>query len=333
MENLFRFILEQSLTACWVIPAVLLLRFLLRNAPKRVTNLLWLVVAFRLLCPVSFESDLSLVTQAQNLSHAAAELRDELEAVHPPVAEPTVTLPEDTEPVTPDPLPAIPGGVTLPNDVTPAPEVIVTPQLPDEDVTVTVTPNVTEPTINVTDYRALLLSVGSGLWLSGTAALALYGFTATRRWKKRVRTAVRCEDGIWRSEAVETPFILGVLRPKVYLPFILPQDAEIHVIAHEQAHLMRHDPLLKFSAFLLLCIYWFHPLVWVSYFLFCRDIELACDQQVTRDLDAEGKKEPPPQLIFNRNVFSFSAAPSSSTPKIFTRLDGSSNSTPALASS
>ena len=80
MTHLFSVLLEQSLTACWVIPAVLLLRFCLKKAPKRVTNLLWLVVAFRLICPVSFESNLSLVTQAQNLSHAAAELRDEVEA-------------------------------------------------------------------------------------------------------------------------------------------------------------------------------------------------------------------------------------------------------------
>jgi len=280
MTHLFSALLEQSLTACWVIPAVLLLRFCLKKAPKRVTNLLWLVVAFRLICPVSFESNLSLVTQAQNLSHAAAELRDEIEAYRPVDTQPTVTLPEDivfdnpvtpTEPVWPE-NPALPIIPESPE----APEIVIPPvETPRE-----------QPFIS----RQLVLRAGCGIWLAGVAAMALFGLISTRQWRKRVQTAVRCEDGLWRSESVESPFILGVLRPKIYLPFVLPFGAESHVIAHEQAHLKRRDPLWKCFAFALLAVYWFHPLVWVSYFLFCRDIELACDQQVTRYLDAEGKK-------------------------------------------
>lgn len=287
VEALFRTILQQALTACWVIPVVLLMRYLLRNAPKRVTNLLWLVVAFRLLCPVSFESAFSLRFQVEQVTQAAAELRDELSEIQPSVEQPTQPLPQPQ----PDPItPAIPGGaVTILPGETIESDVIVVPDLP-EDVTVTVTPN--QPQINVTkrDWGALLLSTGTALWLAGAAALLLYGFSATRQWRKRVRTAVRGEDGIWRSETVESPFILGVLQPKIYLPFVLPQGAEGHVIAHEQAHLSRRDPQLKLLAFLILSLYWFHPLVWVCYFLFCRDIELACDQQVTQDLDADGKK-------------------------------------------
>jgi len=280
MTHLFSVLLEQSLTACWVIPAVLLLRFCLKKAPKRVTNLLWLVVAFRLVCPVSFESNVSLVTQAQNLSHAAAELRDEIEAYRPVDTQPTVTLPEDivfdnpvtpTEPVWPE-NPALPIIPESPE----APEIVIPPvETPRE-----------QPFIS----RQLVLRAGCGIWLAGVAAMALFGLISTRQWRKRVQTAVRCEDGLWRSESVESPFILGVLRPKIYLPFVLPFGAESHVIAHEQAHLKRRDPLWKCFAFALLAVYWFHPLVWVSYFLFCRDIELACDQQVTRYLDAEGKK-------------------------------------------
>lgn len=277
MTNLFSVLLEQSLTACWVIPAVLLLRFCLKKAPKRVTNLLWLVVAFRLICPVSFESGLSLVTQAQNLSHAAAELRDEVQAYRPAPSQPTVTLPEDVvsdTPVTPvEPVfPEIPSAPVLPE----TPEMILTPEETPRE----------QPFIS----RQLVLRAGCGIWLAGLAAMALFGLLSTRQWRKRVQTAVRCEDGLWRSETVESPFILGVLRPKIYLPFVLPFGAESHVIAHEQAHLKRRDPLWKCLAFGLLAVYWFHPLVWVSYFLFCRDIELACDQQVARELDAEGKK-------------------------------------------
>lgn len=280
MTDLFSVLLQQSLTACWVIPAVLLLRFCLKKAPKRVTNLLWLVVAFRLICPVSFESNVSLVTQAQNLSHAAAELRDEVEAYRPVDSQPTVTLPEDVildTPVTPE-EPVWPENPVLP----------VLPESPE--VPEIVIPPVETPREQPFISRQLVLRAGCGIWLAGMAAMALFGLISTRQWRKRVQTAVRCEDGLWRSESVESPFILGVLRPKIYLPFVLPFGAESHVIAHEQAHLKRRDPLWKCFAFGLLAVYWFHPLVWVSYFLFCRDIELACDQQVTRDLDAEGKK-------------------------------------------
>ena len=279
MTDLFSVLLEQSLTACWVIPAVLLLRFCLKKAPKRVTNLLWLVVAFRLVCPVSFESNLSLVTQAQNLSHAAAELRDEVETYRPTESQPTVTLPEDVIFDTP-PVP------TLPME-------LISPSLPQDqpmEQPDMVIPPVETPREQPFISRQLVLRAGCGIWLAGMAAMALFGLSTTRQWRKRVQTAVRCEDGLWRSESVESPFILGVLRPKIYLPFVLPQGAERHVIAHEQAHLKRRDPLLKCLAFALLSVYWFHPLVWISYFLFCRDIELACDQQVTRDLDIEDKK-------------------------------------------
>lgn len=280
MTDLFSVLLEQSLTACWVIPAVLFLRFCLKKAPKRITNLLWLVVAFRLICPVSFESNVSLVTQAENLSHAAAELQDEVETLRPSQSAPTVTLPGDmvfVRPVTPvEPLwPETPSVPVLP-ETPEVPEIIITPEETPRE----------QPFVS----RQLVLRAGCGIWLAGLAAMALFGLLSTRQWRKRVQTAVRCEDGLWRSESVESPFILGVLRPKIYLPFVLPFGAESHVIAHEQAHLKRRDPLWKCFAFALLSVYWFHPLVWVSYFLFCRDIELACDQQVTRDLDAEGKK-------------------------------------------
>lgn len=283
MTDLFSILMEQSLTACWVIPAVLLLRFCLKKAPKRITNLLWLVVAFRLICPVSFESNVSLVTQAENLSHAAAELRDEMEAYRPVDTQPTVTLPEDVvfetpvTPVTPvEPLwPEIPSTPIIP-ETPEIPETIITPEEQPRE----------QPFIS----RQFVLRAGCGIWLAGVGFMALFGLLSTRQWRKRVQTAVRCEDGLWRSESVESPFILGVLRPKIYLPFVLPFGAESHVIAHEQAHLKRRDPFWKCFAFALLAIYWFHPLVWVSYFLFCRDIELACDQQVTRHLDAEGKK-------------------------------------------
>lgn len=279
MELLFSTLLEQSLTVCWVIPIILLLRFVLRKAPKNITGLLWLVVAFRLICPVSFESDFSLVSQAQKVSHITAELLDELGELPESQVQPTVTAPMD---MTFTPVDLQDFEELSNHEATEE----TTPVSPSE------TPQLTIPPAEEISFpsRRQMLRIGCGIWLGGLIFMGLYGLISTCRWRRRVRTAVRGEDGVWRCEAVDAPFILGVLRPRIYLPFVLPDGAESYVLAHEQAHLRRRDPLWKCLAFVLLSLYWFHPLVWVSYFLFCRDMELACDARVTRAMDAEGKK-------------------------------------------
>ena len=279
MELLFSTLLEQSLTVCWVIPVILLLRFVLRKAPKNITGLLWLVVAFRLICPVSFESDFSLVSQAQKVSHITAELLDELGELPESQVQPTVTAPMN---MTFTPVDLQDFEELSNHEATEE----TTPVSPSE------TPQLTIPPAEEISFpsRRQMLRIGCGIWLGGLTFMGLYGLISTCRWWRRVRTAVRGEDGVWRCETVDAPFILGVLRPRIYLPFVLPDGAESYVLAHEQAHLRRRDPLWKCLAFVLLSVYWFHPLVWVSYFLFCRDMELACDARVTRAMDAEGKK-------------------------------------------
>lgn len=279
MELLFSTLLEQSLTVCWVIPIILLLRFVLRKAPKNITGLLWLVVAFRLICPVSFESDFCLVSQAQKVSHITAELLDELGELPESQVQPTVTAPMN---MTFTPVDLQDFEELSNHEATEE----ATPVSPSE------TPQLTIPPAEEISFssRRQMLRIGCGIWLGGLTFIGLYGLISTCRWRRRVRTAVRGEDGVWRCETVDAPFIQGVLRPRIYLPFVLPDGAESYVLAHEQAHLRRRDPLWKCLAFVLLSVYWFHPLVWVSYFLFCRDMELACDARVTRAMDAEGKK-------------------------------------------
>ena len=142
--------------------------------------------------------------------------------------------------------------------------------------------------VNPLDTAVFLAGV---LWAVGMALLALYALVSYLRLRRRVSTAVLLRDNIYQSEAVASPFVLGLFRPKIYLPFDMPQVHMDHVIAHENAHLRRGDHWAKPLGFLLLTLYWFNPLLWVSYALLCRDLELACDERVIRDLDPVGRAD------------------------------------------
>lgn len=131
--------------------------------------------------------------------------------------------------------------------------------------------------------------VAACVWLAGIAALLLYAAVSALRLRLRVRTAVRLEQSVYQSEFVSSPFILGVIRPRIYLPFGLEAGAQAMVLAHERAHLRRGDQLWKPLGYLILTAYWFNPVCWLAYILFCRDIEAACDEKVVREL-GEGCK-------------------------------------------
>ena len=135
----------------------------------------------------------------------------------------------------------------------------------------------------------ILTELAAWVWLGGCAALLLYAAVSALRLRLRVRTAVRLEGNVFQSEFVPSPFILGVLRPRIYLPFGLEPGAQDMVLAHERAHLKRGDQLWKPLGFLLLTAYWFNPVCWLAYILFCRDIEAACDEKVVRELGDGGK--------------------------------------------
>lgn len=135
-----------------------------------------------------------------------------------------------------------------------------------------------------------LLQTAVWIWAAGAAVLLLYALFSTLQIRRRVMTAVRVTDQIWQSEQVDTPFLFGIFRPRIYLPFRMDEDLSAFVIAHEQAHLARRDHWWKPLGFILLAIYWFHPLLWAAYFLLCRDIELACDEAVIRKLGTGAKK-------------------------------------------
>lgn len=247
MSDLFLKILNMSITASWLVPVVLLLRLLLKKAPRWIHVLLWGMVALRLICPFSVESDLSLIPSAQ-------------------------TIPSNIEL---DITPAIDSGVPMINQT-------INPLIQNSN-----TP-AAGASINPLQITFGILS---NLWVMGMLAMTLYTAISYLRLRHSIGTAIRLRDNIYQSEHVQSPFVLGILRPRIYLPYRLTETDREHVIAHETAHIRRRDHYWKPLGFLLLTIHWFNPLMWLAYVLLCRDIEAACDEKVIRQLGHDGRAD------------------------------------------
>ncbi|MCI8634086.1 MAG: transcriptional regulator [Eubacterium sp.] len=247
MSDIFLKTLNMSIAASWLILAVVLLRFVLKKAPKWILILLWGIVALRLVVPFSFESALSLIPSAQTFN--SHNIQYETPVIH--------------------------SGIPAFNNA-------VNPVLGE-----TFAPN---PTASVNPLYVLtfILSV---IWLTGIAAMLLYAVISYIRVHHSVAERVPYEGNVFLCDQVKSPFILGLVRPKIYLPSNIGAMAIEPVIAHEKAHLARRDHWWKPLGFLSLTIHWFNPLCWIAYVLLCRDIELACDEKVIRQMDLDGKKQ------------------------------------------
>ena len=247
MHELFLKIINMSISASWLVLVVLILRFVLKKAPKWVNILLWGIVAIRLICPFSFESALSLIPSAE-------------------------TFPEK---VISGPSFDVQTGITPVDNR-------INDYLGDRYFE-----GVTVPANNGNNIMTILTIV----WTIGILLLVAYTVISYWRLRRKVDTAVRYKDNIFQSENVKSPFVLGIIKPRIYLPFNMNgQDLE-HVVAHEQAHIHRKDHWWKPFGFLLLTIHWFNPLVWLAYVLLCRDIELACDEKVIKELGNEQRAD------------------------------------------
>ena len=249
MKTVFLQLLDMELAAAAVILAVLLARLLLRRAPKKWSYLLWAVVAFRLICPVSISapfSVLSLAAQPAALTERALETSGG-----------AADLPQD-------------GGMALPRpgSGTGARSQAALEALPAATQTADADP------------MQLWIAVGTALWCAGMVALLVYGAVTALRLRRRLTGAVRVADGVYETDAVRAPFILGLLRPRIYLPPGLEGEPLRYVLAHERFHIHQGDHAVKLLAFLLLCVHWFDPLVWLAFFLMGRDMEMRCDEAV-----------------------------------------------------
>ncbi|MBO7253666.1 MAG: hypothetical protein J6V36_00005, partial [Clostridia bacterium] len=141
------------------------------------------------------------------------------------------------------------------------------------------------------EFSEKSIRIFSVIWFVGMALLALYGVVQYIKLKNRVSVFSLDDEGIRKCENIDSPFVLGIIKPKIYMPYGLSEKTERYIISHEKAHIKRLDYISKIFGFIALCVYWFNPLVWVGFVLLCRDIEYACDEKVVSDLDSEGKKE------------------------------------------
>ena len=252
MGEIFLKLLNMSITASWIILAVLGIRLLFRRIPKWITCLLWGVVAIRLIFPFSIESVFSLQPSAEPIR--------------------TSTMVEG--------------------------ELI--PYVPSVDSNIGVVENTINPALAETfAYQEtqsvaplqIVTEIAGGLWLCGMVVLLILALVSMIKLRLCVREAVLYRENIYICDAVKSPFILGIIRPRIYLSSSLSEEEMAYIIAHESAHLKRKDHLWKPFGYLLLCIYWFNPLCWVAYIMLCKDIELACDEKVIRDMNFEDKKK------------------------------------------
>lgn len=273
---------EMSVTAAYAAAIVIVLRLLLkRRAPKQVLCLLWLVVFARLLIPVSLESPLSIVPGAQQVQFAQ-ELPSKLAGG----GQTHSTQNQNHNPIqnqTPEQTGGQAGGVTV-NPVSHGNSGSVpTLTLPEGAAPSAPQPEAPAPSL----WQAVL----AGVWLAGAAALALYALFSYFRLRRCLFDAIRARDGAWEHPAVNSPFILGVLRPRIYLPAGLSGQPRQFILCHERAHLRRLDHIVKPVCWIALALHWFNPMVWAAYILMSRDIEAACDEAVIRRLGPKVKAD------------------------------------------
>ena len=288
LVSLFIRLLNMSLTGSLMILAVLLVRLLLRKAPKIFSYVLWLVVLFRLLCPVSFESGFSLL----GVLGVSSEEQGTVEYISQPFG----------------------AGMQLGQTV-PVPTA-----MPAEDGSGFRQSETTQERASIwsTDAFQTSLRVGSVIWLIGSLGLLFYGGGSYMRLQKKMNLAelkgcklpdvsgdetlsgaadmsdmvgASGSTRIYRTDAVSTAFVLGFVRPRIYLPTNLEEKEESYILLHERIHIKRKDSLYRAAAYLALCLHWFNPLVWLAFHLSGKDMEMSCDEAVIRKVGNGVKKE------------------------------------------
>jgi beta-lactamase regulating signal transducer with metallopeptidase domain len=252
MVEVFLKILNMSITATYVLIAVLILRLLLKRAPKRISYMLWIILLFRLVCPVSFSSVFSLF----NL-------------LNTPVADN--------------------GGIeyiSKANGLTVIPKISSDADYFGKKVSPTVSQAV--KIINV-DPVQVFLSIGAWVWLAGIVVMLIYSVVSYLRLIRKVSTATQLNGNVFETDEISSPFVCGFFKPKIYLPVGINETEREYVLLHERTHILRKDHIIKPIAFFALSIHWFNPLMWLAFCLMSRDMEMSCDERVVCELDREEK--------------------------------------------
>ena len=273
MKELFTGILNISISAGILIIVCTLVRLIFRRMPKFVRCLMWLLVAIRLAVPFAIESPLSLLPAREYVTVSSNESSDK-----------------------------VADKVTDKADTVESAELISSVDATEKntsnntsDINIVTKADTAEP-INSVDSASFLSGIDvmnalSIVWIVGVIAVLIYALVSYIRLRRLVDDAVLLKDNIYQSERAGTAFILGVIRPRIYVPYGLSLNERYMSISHEKAHISRHDHLVKPLGFIIAAVYWFNPLVWLAYILLCRDIELACDEKVIKKIGYDKKKD------------------------------------------
>lgn len=247
MSELFLKIFNLSISASYLVLAIVVLRLIFKKVPKFFILIMWGLVAIRLVFPFSIESFLSLIPSSETIP------QNILYSEHPEIHSGFYAFNSVVNPIISDSL-------------APSPQ----------------------NSVNPAQVIAFIISV---VWIIGVAVMLFYALFSYLKIAHRVKESVKEDKNIYICDRIETPFILGIIKPKIYLPSSMSEQDKLYVLKHEKAHLKRFDHLWKPFGFLLLTIYWFNPLLWVAYSLLCKDIEVACDQKVIKEMGEEYKKD------------------------------------------
>lgn len=255
MTDIFRTVLNMSITGAYIAVAIMILRLFMKKLPKKYSYLLWAILGIRLLCPFSFSSAVSvfnvLVTEKPEVSYGQMEF-----------------IPNDIEY---SEEPQISVSVPPVNDA-------INEQLPSEQ------PN------NSTNPMQTAMTVGAYIWAAGMLAMFVYTAVSYISVKKKVKSAALSDGNVYTCASIETPFVFGMIKPRIYLPENISDEDIRYIIAHEQAHISRKDHIVKLVAMAALCVHWFNPMVWISYRLMTKDMELSCDEKALGGFDTDVKK-------------------------------------------
>ena len=262
LQDIFSRVLHMSLTGSYIIVFVLLMRLALRKAPKVFSYVLWAAVLFRLLCPVSISSALSVL----NFTRAAA-------------SQPQGTVTTVNHPVILDIYMAAPALPEEPEGEKANQTSAITPSFPENRVDPAPVPDAAHQQAPAEPVRDPL-SYAVTIWLLGMGVLFVYNIYAYARLSAKTAGAVRLRKNIYLGDHIPTPFVKGLIRPKIYLPSTLAEAERKYIIAHERCHIKRWDPLWKLLGYIALCIHWFNPLVWLAFVLSAKDMEMSCDEAV-----------------------------------------------------
>ena len=311
LKNIFVYLLHNSIAVCVVILTVFAVRLFLRRAPKKYSYILWSIVGIYLLCPIRLSSPISIYSLINNVSDTflehhslplnAKNFADKIEKSFTDISGVkeiiengnTTTVKNNTEEkeyTTNSEDTVNKNGFADKNKTYNEKNQKTKDSNKSKFDNVSSTnknqktkqnQNNTAGTENIS--QSLTVTTTAYIWLCGCIVLLVRNLFLIWRTKQTVLMAIRRKDNIYESECISTPFVLGIVRPKIYIPFNLSEQEREYILKHEQYHIRRKDQIIKICAYILCVIYWFQPLIWFAYFVMVRDMEMSCDEYVLKN--------------------------------------------------